>query len=49
MIKEILSDVKEPTKGKKVTAEEFKQETKKMLDEMQKNNRGGNRVIRIQN
>jgi GLPGLI family protein len=44
-----VSDIKEPTKGKKMTAEEFKQETKKMLDEMQKNNRGGNRVIRIQN
>ncbi len=44
-----ISGIKEPTKGKKVTAEEFKQETKKMLDEMQKNNQGGNRVIRIQN
>ena len=44
-----LSDIKERVKGKKVTADEFKNETKKMMDEMQKNHPGGNRTIRIQN
>ena len=40
--------IKEPTKGKKVTPDEYKKETAKMMDEMQKNNQGkGNRVIRI--
>jgi GLPGLI family protein len=42
------ADIKEPTKGKKVTPDEFRAETKKMLDQMQQNNPGGNRVIRIQ-
>lgn len=42
------SEIKEPTKGKKVTPDEFRTETKKMLDQMQQNNQGGNRVIRIQ-
>lgn len=32
-----LSAIKEPTKGKKVTREEFAEETKKLMDEMQKN------------
>jgi GLPGLI family protein len=45
-----LASIKEPTKGKKVTPDEFIKERNKMLEEMQKNNReGGNRVIRIQN
>jgi GLPGLI family protein len=40
--------IKEPTKGKKVTPDEYKKETTKMMDEMQNNNQGGgNRVIRI--
>ena len=43
--------IKEPTKGKKVTPVEFTVERNKMMEEMQKNNQGGNgnRVIRIQN
>ena len=41
-----VASVKEPTKGKKVTPEEFTNERNKMLDEMQKNHYGnGNRVI----
>ncbi len=38
------SALKEPTKGKKMTAVEFAEERKKMLDELRKNNGG---VIRI--
>jgi GLPGLI family protein len=46
-----LAAIKEPSKGKKVTPEEFNTERNKMMDEMQKNNQGGNGrlVIRIQN
>ena len=41
-----LASIREPTKGKKVTPEEFTQERNKMMDEMQKNNQGrGNRII----
>jgi len=42
-----LASIKAPTKGKKVTTEEFKTETAKMMDEMQKNmqGNGGNRVF----
>jgi GLPGLI family protein len=32
-----LSAIKEPTKGKKVTRAEYTSETKKLMDEMQKN------------
>ncbi|MEO8112102.1 MAG: GLPGLI family protein [Ginsengibacter sp.] len=42
-------DIKEPVKGKKVTPDEFRAETNKMMDEMQQNHPGGNRTIRIQN
>ena len=46
-----LAAIKEPGKGKKVTTEEFTAERNKMMEEMQKNNQGGNgqRVIRITN
>ena len=44
-----VASIKEPTKGKKVTTEEFASERTKMMDEMQKNNQGGNRVFRISN
>ena len=46
-----LAAIKEPGKGKKVSPEEFNTERNKMMDEMQKNNQGGNgrNVIRIQN
>ena len=42
-----VASVKEPTKGKKVTPDEFVNERNKMLDEMQKNSmgHGNNRVI----
>jgi GLPGLI family protein len=44
-----LTAIKEPTKGKKVSPTEFTAERNKMMDEMQKNNQGGNgrSVIRI--
>jgi len=44
-----LDDIKEPVKGKRVTPDKFRAETMKMMDDMQKNNAGGNRTIRIQN
>lgn len=37
--------IKEPTKGKKVTPDEFTKERNKMMEEMQKNNQGRNRMI----
>ncbi|HEY0434695.1 MAG TPA: GLPGLI family protein, partial [Chitinophagaceae bacterium] len=41
-----IQSIKEPSKGKKVTPEQFIEERNKMMDEMQKNNSGsGNRVI----
>ncbi|HKO79360.1 MAG TPA: GLPGLI family protein, partial [Chitinophagaceae bacterium] len=42
-----LGSIKEPTKGKKVTPDEFTKERNKMMDEMQKNNQGGNMRIRM--
>jgi GLPGLI family protein len=42
-----LSVIKEPQGKKRYTPEEFKKERDKMMDEMQKNNPGGNRVIRM--
>ena len=43
-----IASIKEPQKGKRVTREEFKKESDKMMDEMEKNNQGGGRrVIRI--
>ncbi len=44
-----LASVKEPTKGKKVTPAEFTEERNKMMDEMQKNNQGGQNRIIIRN
>ncbi|MFI5186150.1 MAG: GLPGLI family protein [Chitinophagales bacterium] len=42
-----LASIKEPSKGKKVTPEQFNEERNEMMDEMQKNNQGngGNRII----
>ncbi len=42
-----LASIKEPTKGKKVTPDEFTSERNKMMDEMQRNmqGNGGNRII----
>jgi GLPGLI family protein len=42
-----LSIIKEPTGKKHYTPDEFKKEREKMMEEMQKNNQGGNRQIRI--
>ncbi len=42
-----IAAIKEPTKGKKVTPEEFTKERNKMMDEMEKNNQGGNFKIRV--
>jgi Protein of unknown function (Porph_ging). len=43
-----VASIKEPTKGKKVTPDEFVKERDKMMEEMQKNNQGnGRNVIRI--
>ncbi|MES1226260.1 MAG: GLPGLI family protein [Bacteroidota bacterium] len=44
-----IAAIKEPKNGKKVTRDEFRKETQKMMDEMQRNNQGGGRTIRINN
>jgi hypothetical protein len=40
-------EIKAPEGKKRYTQEEFRKERDKMLDEMQRNNQGGNRVIRM--
>lgn len=42
-----LTSIKEPTGKKHYTPAEFRKERDKMMDDMQKNNSGGNRQIRI--
>ena len=42
-----IGAIKEPTKGKKVTPEEFTKERNKLMDEMEKNSQGGDMRIRI--
>ncbi|HWR33317.1 MAG TPA: GLPGLI family protein [Chitinophagaceae bacterium] len=42
-----LAIIKEPTGKKHYTPDEFKKERDKMMKEMQENNQGGNRVIRM--
>lgn len=42
-----LAAIKVPTKGKKVTPDEFTAERNKMMEQMQKNNPGGNVRIRM--
>ncbi|MEP6699902.1 MAG: GLPGLI family protein [Bacteroidota bacterium] len=42
-----LAIIKEPTGKKHYTPAEFRKEREKMMEEMQKNNQGGNRVIRM--
>ena len=44
-----IATLKEPTKGKKVTPDEFTKERDKMMEEMQKNNQGngGRTIIRM--
>jgi GLPGLI family protein len=41
-----LEEIKEPKGKKRYTAEEYKKEREKMMEEMNKNNQGGNRIIR---
>ena len=43
-----LALIKEPTGKKRYTTEEFRKERDKMLQEMQMNNQGGQRMIRLQ-
>lgn len=47
MAKPDLSAIKEPTKGKKVTQDEFVKERSKMMEEMQRNMQGGNGTFQI--
>lgn len=42
-----LAEIKEPTGKKRYTAAEFKEEREKMLKEMNQNNGGGRRIIRM--
>ncbi|HSU28629.1 MAG TPA: GLPGLI family protein [Chitinophagaceae bacterium] len=42
-----LASIKEPTGKKHYTPEEYRKETAKMMEEMQKNNSGGQRVFRM--
>ena len=42
-----LAIIKAPNGKKHVTPDEFRKEREKMMDEMQRNNQGGNRVIRM--
>ena len=44
-----IAAIKEPKGGKKVTRDEFRKETQKMMENMERNNQGGNRTIRINN
>jgi GLPGLI family protein len=42
-----IASIKEPKGGKKLTAEEYNKERDKLMEEMRRNNPGGNRTIRI--
>ena len=42
-----IATIKEPTKGKKVTPDEFTKERNKLMDEMEKNSQGGDIRIRV--
>ncbi len=42
-----LKSIKEPVKGKKLSSDEFAKERNKLMEEMQKNNQGGNFRIRM--
>lgn len=42
-----VASIKEPKGGKRLTAQEFNKERDKLMEEMRKNNPGGNRSIRI--
>ena len=45
LVKADLTIIKEPQGKKRYTPDEFRKETAKMMDEMQKNNMGGNRQV----
>ncbi len=45
--KDDVSIIKEPTGKKHYTPDEFKKERDKMMEEMNRNNQGGNRIIRM--
>ena len=40
-----IAKIKEPTRGKKMNAEEFALEREKLFKEMQENSSGGNRIM----
>ena len=42
-----VASIKEPKGGKRMSTAEFNKERERLLEEMQKNNPGGNRVIRM--
>lgn len=42
-----IASIKEPKGGKKLTSEEFNKERDKLMEELRRNNPGGNRTIRI--
>ena len=42
-----VATIKEPQGKKRYTPDEYRKETEKMMEEMQRNNQGGNRVIRM--
>ena len=44
-----LADIKAPTRGKEVTPAQFREETDKMMKELDENHPGANRTIRIGN
>lgn len=44
-----LASIKEPTKGKKVTLDEFNKERDKMMEQMRHNNGGPGRTVRFNN
>jgi GLPGLI family protein len=44
-LKADIASIKPPTKGKKVTRDEFRAETNKMMAEMQKNNQGNRKIM----
>ena len=44
-----IAAIKEPKSGKKLTRKEFQKESDKMMEDMQRNNPGGNRVMRFNN
>jgi hypothetical protein len=44
-----LASIKTPTKGKRVTRDEFREEQNKMMKELERNNQRGGQRIMIRN